>query len=54
MPRPAPWRELLPRRRAQSASAEAQGLKKFVQFSPIADDPRIRMKSLNSQEVFMI
>jgi sec-independent protein translocase protein TatC len=27
---------------------------KVVQFTPIADDPRIRMKSLNAQETFMI
>ena len=38
----------------ESASAEALGLKKFVEFSPIADEPRIRMTAMGSQEVFMI
>ena len=39
---------------AETGSAEAQGLKKFVEFSPIADEPRIRMSAMGSQEVFMI
>ena len=30
------------------------GLRKIVLFEPIADDPRIHMKSLNAQETFMI
>ncbi len=37
-----------------AGSAEAQGLKKIVLFRPIADDPRIRMNALNSQEAFVI
>ena len=31
-------------------SREAQGLKKIVLFRPIADDPRIRMNAMGSQE----
>jgi sec-independent protein translocase protein TatC len=32
----------------------AEGLRKMILFRPIADEPRIHMSSLNSQEVFMI
>jgi len=35
-------------------NAEFQGLRKVILFRPIADDPRIHMKSLNAQETFMI
>jgi sec-independent protein translocase protein TatC len=39
----------------QSLSAEqTQGLMKVVQFDPIADDPRIHMNALGSQEAFFI
>jgi sec-independent protein translocase protein TatC len=34
--------------------ANPQGLRKIIFFRPISDDPRIHMKSLNSQESFMI
>jgi sec-independent protein translocase protein TatC len=35
-------------------ATDSQGLRKFVLFRPIADNPQIRMKSLNAQETFMI
>ncbi len=44
----------VPKTAPESGSAEAQGLKKFVEFSPISDEPRIRMSAMGSQEVFMI
>ncbi|MGA2256558.1 MAG: twin-arginine translocase subunit TatC [Thermoguttaceae bacterium] len=34
--------------------ADTQGLRKIVLYSELTDDPRIRMKSLNAQETFMI
>ena len=39
---------------AQSGSAEAQCLKKIVLFSPIADDSRIHMNAMGTQEAFVI
>ena len=39
---------------ANPAGPEAQGLKKIVLFRPVADDSRIRMNALGSQEAFMI
>src|SRR5208282_2880120 len=37
-----------------SEAPEAQGLKKIVLFRPIADDSRIHMNAMGSQEAFMI
>jgi sec-independent protein translocase protein TatC len=47
-------RNLLQLPPGSDAAKDAQGLRKIVLFRPIADDPRIRMKSLNAQETFMI
>jgi sec-independent protein translocase protein TatC len=33
---------------------DAERVKKVVRFEPVADDPRVSMKSLNAQETFMI
>ncbi len=35
-------------------TVDAQRVKKKIDFEPIADDPRVSMKSLNAQETFMI
>jgi sec-independent protein translocase protein TatC len=37
-----------------AAPQAAEGLKKVIFFRRIADDPRIRVRSLNAQEMFMI
>ncbi len=47
-------RNLLQLPPSSEPATETQGLRKIVIFRPIADDPRIRMQSLNAQEVFMI
>ncbi len=36
------------------AGVDDNGLRRVVLFRPVADDPRIQMKSLNAQETFMI
>ncbi|MGO9111257.1 MAG: twin-arginine translocase subunit TatC [Thermoguttaceae bacterium] len=43
-----------PKDSPESGHAETERLKKIVLFRPIADDPRIRMNALNSQEAFVI
>ncbi len=37
-----------------SGSAESRGLKKIVLFRPVADDPRLHMNAMGTQEPFMI
>ncbi|MEI8375441.1 MAG: twin-arginine translocase subunit TatC [Planctomycetota bacterium] len=44
----------LPKNAPESGSVETQGLKKIVLFRPIADDSRIRMNALGTQEAFLI
>jgi sec-independent protein translocase protein TatC len=39
---------------AESAPIDSRRLKKIVLFRPVADDSRIRMNALNSQEAFVI
>ena len=45
---------LAPRPSSSETAVDTQGLRKVLLFRPLADDPRIRMKSLNTQETFMI
>jgi sec-independent protein translocase protein TatC len=49
-----PDTKLAPPPASSGATVNPEGLRKIVLFRPIADDPRIRMKSLNVQELFMI
>lgn len=46
--------DTLPNNAPESGSVETQGLKKIVLFRPIADDSRIRMNALGTQEAFLI
>ncbi len=46
--------DTLPKNAPESGSVETQGLKKIVLFRPIADDSRIRMNALGTQEAFLI